>query len=79
MLEKISNYVNDKEFRLTLYNDKIHIINYKKIISLENNYLSILCLNKKILVTGNSLVLNKILDNELLIRGNITNIEVVDV
>ena len=36
MLEKISNYVNDKEFRLTLYNDKIHIINYKKIISLEN-------------------------------------------
>ncbi|MBQ3297658.1 MAG: YabP/YqfC family sporulation protein [Bacilli bacterium] len=79
MLEKISNYVNDKEFRLTLYNDKIHIINYKKIISLENNYLSILCLNKKILVTGNNLILSKILDNELLIKGNINNIEVIDV
>ncbi len=79
MLEKISNYVNDKEFRLTLYTDKIHIINYKKIISLENNYLSILCLNKKILVTGNNLILSKILDNELLIKGNINNIEVIDV
>lgn len=79
MLEKISNYVNDKEFRLTLYNDKIHIINYKKIISLESNYLSILCLNKKILVTGNNLILSKILDNELLIKGNINNIEVIDV
>ena len=79
MLEKISNYVNDKEFRLTLYNDKIHIINYKKIISLENNYLSILCLNKKILVTGNNLILSKILDNELLIKGTINNIEVIDV
>ncbi len=79
MLEKISNYVNDKEFRLTLYNDKIHIINYKKIISLESNYLSILCLDKKVLVTGNSLVLNKILDNELLIKGTINNIEVIDV
>lgn len=79
MLEKISNYVNDKEFRLTLYNDKIHIINYKQIISLENNYLSILCLNKKILVTGNNLILSKILDNELLIKGNINNIEVIDV
>ena len=71
--------MNDKEFRLTLYNDKIHIINYKKIISLENNYLSILCLNKKILVTGNNLILSKILDNELLIKGNINNIEVIDV
>ena len=79
MLEKISNYVNDKEFRLTLYNDKIHIINYKKIISLESNYLSILCLNKKILVTGNNLILSKILDNELLIKGTINNIEVIDV
>ena len=79
MLEKISNYVNDKEFRLTLYNDKIHIINYKQIISLENNYLSILCLNKKILVTGNNLILSKILDNELLIKGTINNIEVIDV
>ncbi|MBR2678117.1 MAG: YabP/YqfC family sporulation protein [Bacilli bacterium] len=79
MLEKISNYVNDKEFRLTLYNDKIHIINYKKIISLENNYLSILCLDKKILVTGNNLILSKILDNELLIKGTINNIEVIDV
>lgn len=79
MLEKISNYVNDKEFRLTLYNDKIHIINYKKIISLENNYLSILCLDKKVLVTGNNLILSKILDNELLIKGTINNIEVIDV
>ena len=79
MLEKIYNYVNDKEFRLTLYNDKIHIINYKKIISLESNYLSMLCLDKKVLVTGDSLVLNKILDNELLIKGTINNIEVIDV
>ena len=79
MLEKISNYVNDKEFRITLYNDKIHIINYKQIISLEDSYISILSNNKKVSITGTNLILNKLVDNEMLIKGNISKIEVKDV
>lgn len=74
----ISNYINDKEFKFTVYDSKIHIINFKRIITLEDNYISLLSQNKKVNIKGNNLVLNKLLDNELLIKGNISNIEVLD-
>ena len=34
MINKIRNYIMDKEFRLTLFKDKLYVINYNKIISL---------------------------------------------
>ena len=72
------NYINDKEFRFTVYENKIHIINLKKIITLEENYISLLSSNKKINIKGNNFILLKLIDNELLIKGNISNIEVLN-
>lgn len=74
----ISNYINDKEFRFTVYDNKIHIINFNKIITLEDNYISLLSINKKINIKGLNLVLLKLIDNELLVKGKITNIEVIN-
>ena len=74
----ISNYINDKEFRLTVYENKMHIINFKKIITLEDNYISLLSQNKKINIKGINLLLVKLLANELLIKGNISSIEVLN-
>ena len=78
MFNYISNYINDKEFRFTVYENKIHIINFNKIITLEDNYISIISNNKKINIKGSNLVLIKLIDNELLIKGNITSIEVLN-
>ena len=78
MFNCISNYIHDNEFRFTVYDNKIHIINFNKIITLEDNYISLLSVNKKINIKGLNLVLVKLLDNELLIKGNITNIEVLN-
>lgn len=78
MLKEINNYINDKSFKLNLYKDKLNIVNYKKILSLEDNYISILLDKEKMIIKGNNLTLVKILDNELLIKGEIKNIEVID-
>ena len=78
MKDKFINYINDNEFKLTIYNNKIHIINFKLLITLEDNYISFLISNKKINITGNNLSLEKLVDKELLIKGNITNIEVIN-
>ena len=74
----INNYINDKEFRFTVYDNKIHIINFNKIITLEDNYISLLSISKKINIKGLNLVLLKLVDNELLIKGSITSIEVLN-
>ena len=78
MLNSLNNFINDNLFRFTVYENMINITNYKKIISLEGNYISILSNNKKILIKGNNLILKKLLDKEILIKGNISNIEVID-
>ena len=78
MLNRIYNFIDDNEFRIPLYDDKIHFINFKKIISLENNYISLTGKNKKIVITGNNLLLNKLLKDEMLISGTINKIEVYD-
>lgn len=76
MLEKITNFVIDKEFRLTLYNDKLHIINYKEILSLTDDNLIVSTLKGKIFITGSNLTLLKLIEKEVLISGKIKNIEV---
>ena len=78
MLKEINNYINDKEFKLNMYNDNLNIIKKKKIISLEENYISIITSKKKIIINGEQLRLKKILDNELLIKGIVKKIEVLD-
>ena len=62
MIEKIYEYVNDNEFRFTVYDDKIHIINYKRIITLEDNNISFYSPNSKISIYGNKLA-RKIAEN----------------
>ena len=37
----LRNYINDVEFRVNLYKDKVHIVNYTKIVTIEKSRISI--------------------------------------
>lgn len=76
MLHNIYEYVRDGEFRFTIYNNKIHIVNYKKILSLESDRISFISDVNRVVIKGNNLVLNKLLEEEILIIGNIISVEV---
>lgn len=78
MLEKISNFINDKEFRFTIYENQIHIINYKKIISLEDDKIIIQGNQKIINIKGTHFKLEKLLNEELLCIGQVQRIELQD-
>ena len=76
MIESVRNYIKDLDFRFTVYLDKVNIINYQKIIFLEDDKILLLGGNKKITIRGKNLTLSKLLDEEVLILGEITKIEV---
>ncbi|MCI8569430.1 MAG: hypothetical protein HFJ11_05585 [Bacilli bacterium] len=78
MLDRLYDYVSDNEFRFTVFENKFNVLNYKRILSLEDNYISILSNDKKITIIGDNFVLNKLVKDELLVTGNITRIEVVN-
>lgn len=77
MLRKIYEYIKDDEFRYTIYDDRIHIVNYGMINSLSSEEVLIKGSNKRIKVKGRGLVLNRLLNNEALIIGEVSNIEVL--
>ena len=72
MFSRLSNYINNDKFSLTI-TDNI------RILSLDEEYISVITDNKKINIKGDKLIPQKLLDNEILIIGKIKNIEVVNV
>ena len=78
MLDRLNNYIDDKKFELIYEENLIDIINYTRLITIENNYVSLNINNKKIIIKGKKLILKKLLDNELLLNGEVTSLEVVN-
>ena len=77
MLRRVYEYVKDEEFRFTVYNDRVHFINFLKINTLNSDYVLIESPDRKISVKGKNLILNRLLEREVLIIGDIYNIEVI--
>ena len=75
MIDKIRDYIRDDEFRLTIFKVRLHIINYLEILTLSNKHISIDTGDNLIVIKGENLILNKLLDNEILITGKIYTVE----
>lgn len=75
MIDKIRDYIRDDEFRLTIFKDRLHIINYLDILTLSNKQISVDTGDNLIVIKGENLILNKLLDNEILITGKIYTVE----
>jgi hypothetical protein len=78
MLDKVKEFIVDDEFQLIIRENSIYIKNYKRLISLEENYISFYTKHKKVIIKGNHLILQKIVEFDAIISGNIHMIEVQD-
>ena len=76
MFSKLSSYIEDSEFRLTLYTNKLHIINYKEILSLTSGEVILDTIKGKIHIYGEDMSLLKLASEEVLLSGKIKKIEV---
>ena len=74
MFSKLRNYVKQDETKLYYIRNKLNIINYKNILVFENNKILVECLDDILEVKGEDLVINKLLNDELLIEGKIITI-----
>lgn len=71
----LRNYISDVEFRVNLYKDKVHIVNYTKIVTMEKSRISIGYSSGMLIIKGKDLALKKLLDDEILIKGIINSVE----
>lgn len=74
----IVNYIKDDEFRINITKNKANIVNYIELFSMSENRMSLSSSLGRIIIKGNSLTVKKLLNKEILIEGDILNIEIGD-
>lgn len=74
LVRVLSDYVNDKNFSIIYKNNRLDIINYSKILDFSDTKISISYFNNIYIINGTNLVISKMMEEELLIIGNIESI-----
>lgn len=74
LVRVLDNYVNDKNFSIIYKNNRLDIINYSKILDFSDTKISISYFNNIYIINGTNLVISKMMEEELLITGNIESI-----
>ncbi len=78
MFRNIREYINETELKITLLKNRVNVLNYDRIRDITDKEISLIKGNGKIKIIGNNLKLNKLLDQEVLIIGNILRVELDD-
>ena len=76
LTSKLDRYLEDKDYKIIIQKNQVNIINFKNIIDFSDNKISLKCDDKKIDIEGENLIISKMIDDELLIIGNIFNIRI---
>ena len=75
LYQELRNYLDNQKFTFTYSNNYLNVLNYTKIIILEDDRIDLLCDTKIIKIKGKDLKLNSLLNNEIMIHGQIFSIE----
>lgn len=71
----LRNYILDNQFKIIMLKNKINIINYLEIDLFDEEKIIIRYKDGVVIVVGNNLIISKLLDDELLISGDISKVE----
>lgn len=75
ILKTTKDFILERDLKIIYFDNKINIVNYKKITGFDSNKIIVDCDSKLIIISGNNLVITKLLLDELLISGDIEKIE----
>lgn len=74
----IKNIIKDNNYKINICNNCIHIINYKRIVNINNLEINVELYNCFLLIKGSSLLISALDKYELLIKGNIKGIDFIN-
>lgn len=75
MLGQIRKYILDEEFKISVFENKTNIKNYEEIDHFDDKKVVVNYDKGKVTISGDELVIEKLLDDEILISGSIIKIE----
>ena len=76
LINKLDRYLENKNNEIIIKDNKINVINFKEIVDFSIDKISLKCEDKIITIEGKKLIISKMLDDEILITGNILNLRI---
>ena len=76
IIRKLNNYLEDNEYKIIIKDKQVNIINYDEIIDFTLNKISIKHKGKTITIEGTELFIIKMVEDEVLISGNINSVRI---
>ena len=76
LISKLDRFLENQNYDIIIKENKVNIINFKEIIDFSVNHISLRCDNKIINIEGKDLIISKMLDEEVLITGIISNVRI---
>lgn len=73
--KKIKQYISETEFKITIVKGKIDVVNYVSIGHFDSNKIIVRYEDGNLVIKGDNLVVSRLLHDEVLITGNIKNVE----
>lgn len=74
LINKMERYLNEADYKIIIKNNQLDISNYDEIIDFSSSKIVISSKNATFFIEGLDLAIQKMVDNEVLIIGKITNI-----
>lgn len=77
MLKSINKYIKNNEFSINIIENDIDVNNFIDITILEQNKIVLQIPNGYLRIFGSNLTIKRLLDNEILINGEISSMEFI--
>ena len=74
-MKRIRNFLLEEEFQIKASNTYVNLVNYEEIISFDNHQVILQTKEKTVAIKGENLVVNKLVNEEVLVCGKIEKIE----
>ena len=76
IFDRIDNYLVDKEYKIIIKKNYLDIINYEEVKDFSDKEIIIKHKDGITKIIGDNLVISKMLDEEIIIMGNITRLDI---
>ena len=75
IINKFRNYLLEEDFEIHVLKNKINVINYQTIDHFDENTVMIRYQDGVLIIKGESLIVSKLMQDEILVEGKIKSVE----
>lgn len=78
IVNNIKSFLYDKQYFINIFDNCVHVFNYLDLESFSDDYINLRMDTFKLRVKGSNLAIVKMEEREILVRGEISGVEMVN-